>query len=92
VFASDLDVVTTVFEGETTTLARCGSATPSVMSASLIPKRLGLSQQAYTPAKVLPGGDCDQPSAFQVGKTLVPKNCKKRRKRNVPSHSYCVDF
>jgi hypothetical protein len=54
VFASDLDVVTTVFEGETTTLARCGSATPSVMSASLIPKALAYHSRPTLPRKYCP--------------------------------------
>jgi hypothetical protein len=38
VLALDLDVVEAVFEGETlTTLARCGSAAPLVISANLMP-------------------------------------------------------
>jgi hypothetical protein len=68
VLALDLDVVETVFEGERTTLARCGSAAPLVISANLMPNSFSRSRVSWVSGNSDNSSSC---SAVCIGQCVT---------------------
>ena len=83
-----LDVWLALMRPRGSTPRSCGSLSNTVSTASRSKANtasVSSSRGPYNHAKVTPGGDCDQPSAFQLGGTLIPKTFEKRRKEKCPA-------